>query len=97
MNPVDFLPGARQDFDASFDWYSARSAQAAVRFTGAINDTLTRIATQPDQFAAIDKRHREGLVRRFPFRIIYRVESDGVLIVAVAHAKRRPNYWKRRR
>jgi plasmid stabilization system protein ParE len=29
-----------------------------------------------------------------PFSIIYRVETDRVLIVAVAHERRRPGYWK---
>jgi plasmid stabilization system protein ParE len=97
MKPVDFLPGARLDFDASFDWYADRSYEVAMRFARAVDDALTRIAATPDQYAAVDKRHHECLVRRFPFRIIDRIESDGLLVVAVAHAKRRPGYWKRRR
>jgi plasmid stabilization system protein ParE len=96
MKPIDFLPGARLDFDASFDWYSERSATAAERFANAVDSALTRIASQPDLFAAIDARHRECLVRRFPFRIVYRVELERILIVAIAHAKRRPNYWRAR-
>jgi plasmid stabilization system protein ParE len=97
MVPVDFLPEAQRDFDDSFDWYAERSPQAALRFANAVDEVLTRIATQPDLFAAIDERHRGCLIRRFPFRVVYRVETDRVLIVAVAHAKRRPNYWKHRR
>ena len=93
MIPVDYLPGARQDFDESFDWYAARSPSAAERFTSAIDSALADIARNPDRFAAIDQMHREYLVRRFPFRIVYRVEPHRVLVVAVAHAKRRPGYW----
>lgn len=96
MLPVDYLPGARCDFDESFDWYAERSPQAAARFANAIDDALSAAAEDPERFAAIDQRHRECPVRRFPFRIVYRVAVDRILVVAVAHAKRRPGYWKHR-
>ncbi len=93
MIPVDFVPEARLDFDESFDWYAKRSEMAANRFSNAVDAALDRIAAKPDQFAAIDTRHRECLVKRFPFRIVYRIEPHRILVVAVAHAKRRPRYW----
>jgi plasmid stabilization system protein ParE len=96
MKPVDFLTGARLDFDASFDWYADRSAIAAKRFSIAVEAALRRIAHHPEQFARIDARHRECLVRRFPFRIVFRVEVSRIVVVAVAHAKRRPGFWKGR-
>lgn len=39
---------------------------------------------------------RRNLLRRFPFSVAYRVELQRMLIVAVAHARRRPGYWKPR-
>jgi plasmid stabilization system protein ParE len=96
MIPVDFLPGARLDFDESFNWYAERSQVAAVRFSNAVDVALNRIVTDPKQFAAIDDRHRGCLVKRFPFRIIYRIEPNRVVVVALAHAKRRPDFWKHR-
>jgi toxin ParE1/3/4 len=96
MIPVDFLPEAKVDFDESFDWYAVRSAQAAERFANAVDAALSPIAANSEQFAAIDSLHRECPVMRFPFRIVYRIEPDRALVVAVAHAKRRPRYWKNR-
>ncbi len=96
MLPVDYLPGARRDFDESFDWYAARSTQAAIRFTNAIDAALSTVSANPERFAAVDGTHRECPVRRFPFRIVYRVIQGRVLVVAIAHAKRRPGYWKDR-
>jgi plasmid stabilization system protein ParE len=96
MKPVDILPAARHDFDDSFDWYAERSATVAERFSHAVDETLKRIASAPEQFALVDGRHRECLVKRFPFRIVYRDDSDRVLVVAVAHAKRRPGFWRHR-
>lgn len=96
MLPVDYLPGARRDFDESFDWYLERSTQAAVRFANAVEAALTAVAADPERFATVDQLHRECPVRRFPFRIVYRVVENRILIVAITHAKRRPGYWRDR-
>jgi plasmid stabilization system protein ParE len=96
MRTIEYLCGARRDFDESFDWYAARSAGAAVRFTGAVDAALLKIALNPEQFARIDDLHRECSVRTFPFRIVFRIVDDRVLIVAIAHAKRSPGFWTRR-
>jgi plasmid stabilization system protein ParE len=96
MLPVDFLPGARRDFDESFDWYSQRSAQAAIRFANAVDAALMTVAGNPMLFATRDGVHRECPVKKFPFRLIYRLAESRVLVVALAHAKRRPGYWKER-
>ena len=96
MLPIDYLPGARRDFDDSFDWYSERSAQAAIRFADAVDASLLQVAADPTRFVGTDGVHRECPVKKFPFRIIYRLAENRVLVVAVAHAKRRPGYWKDR-
>jgi hypothetical protein len=57
---------------------------------------LQAIADEPDRFAAIDDRHRAVLIRRYPFQVVYRREREQIVVVAVAHAKRRPSYWERR-
>jgi plasmid stabilization system protein ParE len=96
MLPVDYLPGARRDFDESFDWYAARSPLAALRFVSAVDQALTGIAADPEHFAAVDDVHRQCPVKRFPFRVVYRVANQRVVVVAIAHASRRPGYWQQR-
>lgn len=96
MLPIDFLSGARRDFDESFDWYAERSTQAAERFVDAVNAALEKVATNPTQFTSADGVHRECPVKKFPFRIVYRLVEDRVLVVAIAHAKRRPGFWRKR-
>lgn len=97
MLPIEYHPGARRDFDESFDWYVARSANAAVRFSAAIDTTLETIAANPERFPLLDSTHRQCTVKRFPFRIIYRIIPSGLFIVAIAHGKRRPDYWSDRK
>ncbi|WP_102017610.1 type II toxin-antitoxin system RelE/ParE family toxin [Rhodopirellula islandica] len=49
------------------------------------------------RFPKCDARHRFYLLRRFPFRVIYRVDGEDVVVVAVAHGSQDPNYWATRR
>ena len=96
MKPVDILPGARLDFDQSFDWYAERNVQAAERFANAVDVTLAEIAEHPERHAKVDERHHQCAVPKFPFRIVYRHELRRIVVVAIAHAKRRPGYWESR-
>jgi plasmid stabilization system protein ParE len=96
MLPIDYVSGARRDFDESFDWYAERSTQAAVRFADAVDAALVKIAANPTRFATPDGVHRECPVKKFPFRVVYRLVDNRVLVVAIAHAKRRPGYWRGR-
>ncbi len=36
------------------------------------------------------------LVKRFPFQVAYRLMPDSIVIVAIAHLKRKPGYWNDR-
>lgn len=96
MLPVDFLPGARRDFDESFDWYAERSTLAAIRFANAVEAALAQAASNSSRFPVVDQLHLQCQVKRFPFRVIYRIVESRVLVVAIAHAKRRPGFWKDR-
>jgi toxin ParE1/3/4 len=96
MLPVDYHPEARRDFDESFEWYAERSIQAAVRFANAVDVALSAVAADPQRFAAVDETHRECPTARFPFRVVYRILGDRIAVVAIAHAKRHPDYWKGR-
>lgn len=40
---------------------------------------------------------RRFVMRRFPFNIMYYILSDQLFVIAIAHQKRRPDYWHRRK
>jgi plasmid stabilization system protein ParE len=96
MRRIEFLRGARDDFDKSFDWYAKRSVRTALRFAGAVDAALASVTMNPTRLASMDGIHRACPVKRFPFRVVYRIVEDCVVVVAVAHARRRPGYWKDR-
>ncbi|MEW6688102.1 MAG: type II toxin-antitoxin system RelE/ParE family toxin [Pseudomonadota bacterium] len=51
----------------------------------------------PEAGSPIGSKRRRVLVARFPYSIVYRHDPDFILIVAVAHQRRRPGYWRGRR
>ncbi len=96
MAEVVFHPGARDDYANAHAWYSTRSETAADDFEKAFETALSEIVDAPLRWHAVGTRHRMHLLRRFPYQIIYRLHGEAIVIIAVAHARRRPEYWKDR-
>jgi len=94
MNEVLVAAGAEQDFTESLCWYAERSQRAADGFEAEFAAALEAIAAHPDRYPLCDDHHRYYLMKRYPLQVIYRrLSDDRLLIVAVAHASRRPSYW----
>jgi plasmid stabilization system protein ParE len=88
---------AEADYLEGFLWYVERSAGVAERFEAEFARALAEIGASPHRFAGCgDNRHRRFLLRRYPYQVVYRVEVDRPVIIAVAHAKRKPLYWRDR-
>jgi len=91
-----FHPEARRDFRESAQWYRDRSPQAATDFRATVSHSVLAIAESPLRYPAYLYGTRRCVLRTFPFSIVYLDDRDSVKIVAVAHHKRRPGYWKSR-
>ncbi len=93
MVRVAISSAAERDYAEALSWYAGRSIQAAEHFEDEFQRTLDAIASDPQRFPHCDSRHRYCLMHRYPFQVIYRLRDDEVLVIAVAHAKRKPAYW----
>ena len=90
------LEEALQEAEATARWYVERSVTAAAAFCSEMDAAESAIVRLPDAWPPFDHGTRRYLLQRFPFSVVYRVEARRILIVAVAHARRRPGYWKSR-
>jgi plasmid stabilization system protein ParE len=94
---LEFDPEAIEEARAARAWYGERSRRAEVAYLAELRQALQRIREAPRRWPRFDHGTRRVVLHRFPFSVIYRIGmGDKVLILAVAHDKRRPGYWKRR-
>ena len=98
MRPIRSNEPAADEFGEAVRWYEARRSGLGREFFDAVGATLSRITDNPDIGTAIsaDGQTRRAMVARFPYQIVYRLRPTEIVIVAVAHLKRRPGYWKNR-
>ena len=92
------LPAASEEFAAAVQWYEEERPGLGADFFDAIAATTARIQDHPEIGVPIssDERTRRAFVSRFPYQVVYRLMGDEIVIVAIAHLKRRPGYWKDR-
>jgi plasmid stabilization system protein ParE len=93
---LEYLAEALEEAEAAARWYAERSLTAAAAFSDEIDAAESAIVRLPEAWPRFDHDTRRYLLRRFPFSIVYRVEAHRILIVAVAHSRRRPDYWSSR-
>ena len=97
----EFHPEARAELFADVDWYDAREPGLGERFELAVRAAVDTAADSPEAWAAWPGWEHEPVVRSkgvndFPYRVVCLVHRDRLIVVAVAHAKRRPGYWRER-
>ena len=95
MNPV-FHPDAALEFEEAVRYYHARGRMLGDRFAAEVRFAIRRIVETPDCWRVLDEDVRRCLVRVFPYSVLYTIEPNFILIVAVMHAKRQPGYWRYR-
>lgn len=77
-------------------YYARRDPDLALRFVEAVEDAIQRILESPTSWRVVEEDVRRCLTHVFPYGVLYTVEPDYVLILAVMHCSREPGYWKSR-
>jgi plasmid stabilization system protein ParE len=93
---IQFLEAARDDLRDAVRYYEAQRPGLGAEFRDEIRSTLERIERFPEAWRPLSQNTRRCRTHRFPYGIIYQVRPDEILVVAVAHLHRRPDYWKDR-
>jgi toxin ParE1/3/4 len=67
-----------------------------MRFLSSVETAVRQIAAAPDRWRILEHDVRRCLTKVFPYAILYTIELDHVLIIAVMHCHREPGYWRHR-
>jgi len=77
-------------------WYLERDERVAGAFEDELAKAFAGIERTPETWPAHLHGTRRFLLGRFPYEVVYKIYPEVVLIVAIAHCKRKPGYWRRR-
>ncbi len=94
-----FHADASAELDAAAVWYEQEEPGLGTAFLAELSLAAVAIAEAPLTWPVVSKRRqiRRFLLTRFPFAVLFLVLSDSVVVLAIAHTKRKPFYWRARR
>ena len=96
-NPTfEFHPEALLDAWEARRWYAELDPRTAASFLAELDHAREQVIAQPDRWPIYLHGTRRYRLRRFPYLLVYRSAPERIIVLAVAHAKRRPGYWKTR-
>ena len=94
--PVIIHPEAIDEAAFARRWYAERNAHAAQAFEAELDHAILAIGEAPSRWVRHIAHTRRFVLHRFPFSIVYFELPASVLVLAVAHGRRRPGYWRTR-
>jgi plasmid stabilization system protein ParE len=98
IRPIRTAKLASEELTAAVHWYERQRPEPGGEFFDAILGTIHRISDTPEaglSFRTLDA-HRL-LVAGFPYQIVHRISADEIRLLAFAHWRRRPGFWRHRR
>ena len=96
MKDYEFLEPAQIELEEEVKYYNEQQAGLGYDFAKEVADTIARILKYPEAWIRLSKRTRRCRTKRFPYGVVYQIRGDKILIVAVAHLRRKPRYWRDR-
>ena len=96
MTRLRYHPEARAEFLHDIEYYAAISTRLAELYDKAVHTAEKQAASTPEAWPKYGKKTRRVIDRRFKFSLVYLHSGDEIYVVAVAPAKKKPGYWRRR-
>lgn len=98
---IAWHPDAQGEFGADIDWYEARGTGLGDRFEAAVDELVFTLLEWPESGTVWPGWDSTPVVRSrrvagFPYRLVYLVQPEQLVVVAMAHEKRKPGYWRDR-
>jgi len=93
---LEFHPEALAEYEFAVTYYEQHQVGLGNRFIASVEYALQSILTAPMTWPILDQDVRRRLTRVFPYAVLYSVERDYVLVLAVMHCHQQPGYWRSR-
>src|SRR6476660_1784344 len=90
---IRFLTMAETEVDNAVSWHREQTEDQSLNFLNELDHAVQVVKAYPLLAAEIEPDIRRFLFRRFPYSLIYGIDEDTIVVIAVAHDHREPQYW----
>jgi toxin ParE1/3/4 len=92
----EFHPEALDEYEDAARYYAGCHEGLELRFMACVEEAFRQVSDAPTRWRTFEEDVRRCLVHVFPYAVLYSIEPDYVLIIAVMHCRRGPGYWRHR-
>ena len=93
MTRIIFTRYAKQELEDAVRYYELEYSGLGKRFKEEVERAALRIAEYPQAWSVDRGDVRKCLLHKFPYKLLYSIEEDHILVIALAHQHRKPDYW----
>lgn len=90
---IRFIKAAQAELDDAVTWYESQLHGLGIKFLDDFDRAIRHIATYPLAYSEIGPGLRRCLLAKFSYGVIYGIDAESIIVVAVAHLHREPRYW----
>jgi len=90
---IKYLKLAKLEFHDAISYYEMEQKGLGRKFELDIKYSINRIKRFPNAYVKIQDEIRKCVLHKFPFNIVYSIEENHIIIIAIAHHHRIPDYW----
>lgn len=80
------------EIQKAFEWYEGQRAGLGYEFIEEIESGFERLCKNPQHYTAINQKYRRLRIKRFPYMIIYEIETEQVVINSIRGTRRKPKF-----
>ncbi len=93
---IQFKSEVYEDIQVAYDWYESQRKGLGEDFLSVMEDSLSAISQNPNQYPQVYRHMRRCLMRKFPYGIFYVQQNEMLIVIGVLHTKRDPAEWDAR-
>ena len=91
-----FISSAMEEVAEAIEHYNQASPRISDAFLSELDHVIQLLMDFPQTGTSVHDDFRSFPFRRYPFNVVYRIDSEELVVVAVTHQSRKPDYWRDR-
>ena len=98
MKEIIFHPLAQQELNDAIGYYKTQDKAIALEFLNTVESSTNLLTRYPELGLKLRGSVRRLVISKFPYSLVYRLlDDEKIYILAIAHHKQKPNYWRKRK